>query len=106
MDTVMEFRDYLEEEFQNNKQVGYYAERLHVTKKRLNLATTDILGITPKQMIDARIILEAKRLLVHTNQSVKEVGFELGFEEPTNFVKYFRKHMDYTPLEFKTQNLT
>lgn len=106
LDCVLLFKDLLEEQFHTQKQVSYYAEHLHVTTKRLNLATADVLGISPKQMIDARIILEAKRLLVHTNSSVKEIGFSLGFEEPTNFVKYVRKHIHSTPLEFRTKNRT
>ncbi|MNL40944.1 DNA-binding transcriptional regulator AraC [compost metagenome] len=52
-------------------------------------------------MIDQRVMLEAKRLLVHTHESIKEIGFALGFEEPTNFVKYFRKHSGLTPVAFR-----
>ncbi len=106
MDCVLLFKDLLENKFHTQKQVSYYADHLNVTKKRLNLATSDVLGISPKQMIDARIILEAKRLLVHTTKSVKEIGFDLGFEEPTNFVKYIRKHINSTPLEFRAKNIT
>lgn len=103
LDNVIQFRNLLEEQFQNHKQVSYYTEQLAFTKKRLNQSTSKILGVTPKQMIDARVILEAKRQLAHTNESVKEIGFNLGFEEPTNFVKYFKKHVLVTPLEFKSE---
>jgi len=48
-------------------------------------------------------MLEAKRLLAHTNESVKEIGYNLGFDEPTNFIKYFRKHSNSTPIEFREQ---
>lgn len=102
LDHVIQFRDLLEEQFQHHKQVNFYADQLSITKKRLNQSTSKILGITPKQMIDARVILEAKRQLAHTNESVKEIGFNLGFEEPTNFIKYFKKHVLVTPLEFKS----
>jgi len=40
-------------------------------------------------------------LLVYTNNSIKQIGFDLGFEEPTNFIKYFRKHEGKTPIEFR-----
>ena len=103
LDHVIQFRDLLEEQFQHHKQVNFYVDQLSITKKRLNQSTSKILGITPKQMIDARVILEAKRQLAHTNKSVKEVGFNLGFEEPTNFIKYFKKHVQKTPLEFKSK---
>lgn len=101
LDYVMLFRDLLEEHYKKQKQVSYYAGQLLITEKRLNQATTKVLGKTPKEIIDDRIMLEAKRLLAHTNESIKEVGFTLGFEEPTNFIKYFKKHAQTTPTEFR-----
>lgn len=101
LDYVMLFRDLLETQFHKQKLVNNYADQIHVTEKRLNQATLKVLGKSPKQMIDERIMLEAKRLLAHTNESVKEIGFMLGFDEPTNFIKYFRKHHQATPVEFR-----
>lgn len=101
LDYVMLFRDLLEEQYKNQKQVSYYAGRILITEKRLNQATTKVLGKTPKQIIDDRIMLEAKRLIAHTTESTKEIGFALGFEEPTNFIKYFKKHSRLTPTEFR-----
>ena len=46
-------------------------------------------------------MLEAKRLLCHTNISIKEIGYAIGFDEPTNFIKYFRKHTGKTPIDFR-----
>jgi AraC-like DNA-binding protein len=74
---------------------------MSVSEKKLNKATNQVLGKSPKEIIDERVVLEAKRLLVHTSKSIKEVGFELGFDEPTNFIKYFKKHVGRTPIEFK-----
>lgn len=101
LDYVMLFKDLLENQYRKIKQVSKYAEQIRVTEKRLNQATSKVLGKSPKQMIDERILLEAKRLLAHTNESIKEIGFELGFYEPTNFIKYFRKHINSTPVEFR-----
>lgn len=101
LDSVMLFRDMLDAHYRNQKQVSYYAAQILITEKRLNQATTKVLGKTPKEIIDDRIMLEAKRLLAHTNESIKEVGFSLGFEEPTNFIKYFKKHAQTTPTEFR-----
>lgn len=101
LDYTLLFRDLLEKNFTQLKSVSVYAKKLHVSEKRLGQATHKLLGKTPKELIDARILLEAKRLLVHGNQSIKEIGFQLGFEEPTNFIKYFRKHTHKTPVEFR-----
>lgn len=103
LDYVLLFKDLLEATFKTQKQVSSYAEQLRITEKRLNLATSKVLGKSPKEMIDERVMLEAKRLLAHTNESAKEIGFTLGFEEPTNFIKYFRKHNNATPVEFREQ---
>lgn len=103
LDYVMLFKDLLETHYHKLKQVNGYARLLRVTEKRLNQATSRILGKSPKEVIDDRVMLEAKRLLAHTNESVKEIGFDLGFDEPTNFIKYFRKHSHSTPIEFREQ---
>ena len=104
LDSVLLFRDLLEENFKKHKQVNYYAKEILLTEKRLNVATTKVLGKSPKEVVDERVILEAKRILVHTAESVKEIAYQLGFEEPTNFVKYFKKHTAVTPTEFRAQN--
>ena len=100
----MLFKDLLETGYKNQKQVNYYAKEIIITEKRLNQATTKVLGKTPKEIIDYRIMLEAKRILAHTTESVKEIGYDLGFDEPTNFIKYFKKHSKFTPTEFREQN--
>lgn len=103
LDHVIQLNDLVEEQFRYQKQVRGFAEQMHITEKRLNGATSRVLGKTPKQVIDDRVVLEAKRLLAHTTSSVKQIGFELGFEEPTNFIKYFRKHYGGTPLECRAR---
>ena len=104
LDYVMLFKDLLETGYKNQKQVNYYAKEIIITEKRLNHATTKVLGKTPKEIIDDRIMLEARRILAHTTESVKEIGYNLGFEEPTNFIKYFKKHSTLTPTEFREKN--
>lgn len=104
LDYVMLFKDLLETGYKSHKQVNYYAKQIIITEKRLNQATTNVLGKTPKEIIDDRVLLEAKRILAHTNESVKEISYHLGFEEPTNFIKYFKKHSSITPIEFREKS--
>ena len=101
LDYVILFKDALDANYKNKKQVSFYAEKILVTEKRLNQATTRLLSKTPKEFIDDRVMLEAKRLLAHTTESIKAIGFDLGFDEPTNFIKYFKKHSHSTPIEFR-----
>lgn len=104
LDYVLLFKDLLETGYKNQKQVHYYAGQIRITEKRLNQATTKVLGKSPKELIDDRVLLEAKRILAHTTESVKEIAYHLGFEEPTNFIKYFKKHVALTPTEFREKN--
>lgn len=101
LDYVMLFKDLLETNYKNQRQVNYYAKQIIITEKRLNQITSKVLGKSPKEIIDDRVLLEAKRILAHTAQSVKEIAYHLGFEEPTNFIKYFKKHSGFTPIEFR-----
>jgi AraC family transcriptional activator of pobA len=104
LDITLEFKDHVEKMFRTDRHVNHFALKMNITEKRLNKATSAVLGKTPKQVIDDRVLLESKRLLAYSSDSIKEVGYELGFEEPTNFIKYFRKHTRYTPAEFRAQS--
>jgi AraC-like DNA-binding protein len=103
LDYVMWFKEALNEGFKEHKTVSYYANELNITEKRLNQATSTVLGQSPKQIINHRVMLEAKRLIGHTHNNIKEVAYFLGFNEPTNFIKYFRQHAGITPVEFREQ---
>ena len=104
LDYLLLFKNQLEQNFRAEKSVKKYAAEISISEKQLHKASTTLLDKTPKQLIDERVLLEAKRLLVHGNQSIKEIAYELGYEEPTNFIKYFRKHTDSTPSEFREQS--
>jgi len=101
LDYLILFKDLIEKNFKTEKLVSKYISDLNITENRLNKATTLILDKTPKQLINERVLLEAKRLLAHDHTSIKEIAYELGFNEPTNFIKYFRKHTQNTPSEFR-----
>lgn len=101
---VMLFKYLLEEHYKSQKQVSYYAKEMFISEKRLNHATSKIFGKKSKEFISDRVMLEAKRILAHTSKSVKEICYFLGFEEPTNFIKYFKKHSSVTPTEFRERN--
>jgi len=101
LDYTLLFRDLLETNYTKLKSVNDYAKIICISEKRLGQATRKVLGKSPKEFINDRILLEAKRLLVHTNLSIKEIGQELGFEDPAYFVRYFKKNTDATPVEFR-----
>jgi len=101
LDYTLLFRDLLENNYTKLKSVSDYVKLIFISEKRLAQATTKVLGKSPKQIINDRILLEAKRLLVHTHLSIKEIGLNLGFEDPAYFVRYFKKNTQTTPVEFR-----
>jgi AraC family transcriptional activator of pobA len=101
LDYTLLFRDLLEKNYTKLKSVNDYSQLIFISEKRLGQATLKILGKSPKAIINDRILLEAKRLLVHTNLSIKEIGQDLGFEDPAYFIRYFKKNTETTPLEFR-----
>lgn len=103
LDILLQFNELLEKQFREERSVKEYAAQLNLSEKQLHKTTTSLLDKTPKQIIDERVLLEAKRLLSHSTQSIKEIAYEMGYNEPTNFIKYFRKHTDSTPAEFRNQ---
>lgn len=91
----------VEEHYKTSQSVSDYQKELGVTSKKLTGAVMEAIGMTPKSYVDSRRVLEAKRLLLYSELSVKEISFELGFDEATNFNKFFKKHTGASPAEFR-----
>jgi len=105
LDYTLLFRNLLESNYTKLKSVNDYAKIICISEKRLGQATSKVLGKSPKEIIMDRILLEAKRILVYTNLTIKEIGQELGFEDPAYFVRYFKKNVELTPTEFREMQL-
>jgi len=97
------FQQLVEERFGQWHQVADYADRLGYTEKSLARAVAASMGMTAKAFIAARVVLEAKRLLVHTDLPVAAIAEKLGFDEATNFGKFFRREVGATPSAFRRQ---
>jgi AraC family transcriptional regulator, transcriptional activator of pobA len=97
------FRAALEQDYAQTRSVEHYARAAGISPRTLNALTQRHFGTTAKQTIDARVILELKRLLAHTDLTVKELSARFGFDEPTNLVKFFRHHTRQTPLRFREE---
>jgi AraC-like DNA-binding protein len=95
------FRDHVDEHFRTWHQVGEYAARLGYSSRTLNRLARQNTGLTAKQLVDERILLEAKRLLSHADLPVSGVGLELGFDDASNFSSWFRKQAGMTPATFR-----
>ena len=91
----------VDERFAQWHQVADYADDLCYTEKSLARAVAAAAGTTAKAFIAARINLEAKRLLAHTDLPVITIAEKLGFDGPTNFSKFFKREAHCTPAEFR-----
>ncbi|WP_049714090.1 helix-turn-helix domain-containing protein [Streptomyces caatingaensis] len=95
------FRYELERSFAATRSVQKYAARTGYSPRTLTRACRAATGRTAKQLIDARVALEAQRLLVHTELPVAAIGRSLGFSEPTNFGKFLVRETGHTPGGFR-----
>lgn len=97
------FRRLVEQNYAGWHQVADYAAALACTEKSLTRAALEATGQSAKAVIMARIALEAKRLLVHTDSPIFLIAEGLGFEEATNFAKFFKRETGCTPIRFRRQ---
>lgn len=100
-ETIRQFNLLVDMNFREKKRVADYAEMLHKSPKTLSNLFASNYQQSPLQVIHDRIILEAKRSLMYTDSSLKEIAFELGFEEVTHFSRLFKKITGTTPLAFR-----
>ncbi len=103
--SILAFRELVEENFKQAVKVDFYTHKLNMPLKALSKLTKDHYKMSPKAVIDERRILEIKRQLRGTSKSGKTIAYELSFDEPTNMFKYFKKHVGFTPSEFRSQTL-
>ena len=101
---LQRFFTILERDHAITRSVDHYAKLAGISARRLAELVHEHAGKSTKQVIDERVILEQKRLLVHTELSVKELAARTGFAEPTNLVKFFRHHAGVTPLAFRERH--
>ena len=99
--TVEALRRLVEDNFRRERYIGFYAARLAMTPDRLNDHVKRAIGVTAGHLIRQRMLTEAKRQLVFTNQAITEVSYDLGFSDPSHFARFFRKNTGMTPQGFR-----
>ncbi len=95
------FKRLLNEHYSTKHMVSDYADMLAVTADYLNKTVKGITGKSAKEHIQSKIATEAKRSLIFTNLSGKELAYELGFDESAHFNNFFKKTTGFTPIEFR-----
>jgi AraC-like DNA-binding protein len=98
---IRRLRRELEGLVHTRPSVSQLARSLRVSTSTLARTCKDVLGHSAKEEVDRRVALEAQRLLVHSTSTSVAIGELLGFSEPTNFVKFFRRRVGATPEAFR-----
>jgi AraC-like DNA-binding protein len=101
--TFRNFIAILEDNFRRSEGVAFYAEKLFMSSRNLNIITQNILHQSVSEIIETRKLIEAKHLLFSTDKSVAEIGFELGYSDKAYFSSVFKKKSGMTPTEFREE---
>ena len=100
-DLFQRFEQLIDADLSHNHNVGEYAKKLGCSERTLTRATTSVRSVSAKAFLSQRIALEAKRLLIHTARTVAQIASDIGFDEATNFVKFFRREVGIPPGEYR-----
>lgn len=104
-DAFLRFQAAVEHGFTRTHRVEDYAAQLGYSVRTLTRATRAAVGLGAKRFIDDRVLLEAKRLLVHTTLPAASIGQRVGFPGATAFTKFFRQRTEQTPTEFRASGV-
>ncbi|MBS1541915.1 MAG: helix-turn-helix domain-containing protein [Bacteroidetes bacterium] len=105
LDIIRHYSALVEKHFRSLHRVTDYADMLNKSPKTLSNVFKALGDRTPLQIIHERIILEAKKLLLYTDKSVKEISFELNFPDPVQFSRLFKNETGLTPGDFKKNGI-
>lgn len=98
---IEQFRRLVNEQFKVERSVEHYAQSLGLTAGHLGRLCRDSLGMSPLDLINARIVHEAQRELAYSSLSVKQLAAELGYDDEAYFGRFFKKHTGQRPTEFR-----
>ena len=101
--TFKNFLKILEENFRRPEGVEFYAQKLFMSARNLNLICQGILQQSVSEIIETRKLIEAKNLLISTDKTISEIGFELGYNEKSYFTNVFKKRAGQTPSDFREE---
>jgi len=99
--TYSNFLHILEENFRRPVKISFYAEKLFMSERNLNLICQEVMQQSAGEIIETRKLTEAKNLLINSNKTIAEIGFELGYSEKAYFSKVFKRKTGQTPTDFR-----
>lgn len=98
---VSQFHQLIDENFKREHSVEFYAKRLGLSSKALTTKISKALGKSAGAVIQDRCLIEAKRLLAYADLSIAEIGYQIGYDDPNYFARFFRQKTGHSPGEFR-----
>ncbi|MEM9650067.1 MAG: helix-turn-helix domain-containing protein [Bacteroidota bacterium] len=98
-----EFKELLEKHIRTTRQVSDYSDMMNITSYKLNTITKEVLNKTCSELINEAVVLEAKRNVLATTKPINQIAFDLGYQDASYFVRFFKNHTGYTPLVFRDE---
>lgn len=95
------FLALLEANFRSDRGVSFYADKMNMSERNLNHVCRNNFHKSVSEIIETRKLIEAKRMLMYSDKTVSEIGFELGYNEKSYFTRVFHARMDITPSRFR-----
>ena len=96
------FNNFLEEKFKTEHRVSYYCSMIGLSRRKLGEIAIFYSGKYVCELINERLIIEARRMILSSDLSIKEIAYELGVDDQSYFSKVFKKLTGLTPIDFKT----
>lgn len=99
--SAVRLQGLIEQSYTAHWRAGDYAREMNMSSIQLNAICKQHFGKSTEAVIQERLMLEIKRALVYGDKSIKELCFDLNFEDPAYFIRFFKKHTGTTPLEYR-----
>ena len=103
--TFIAFQQLMDDCIHSEHKVAFYADRLNVTTRKLGTICKSVLNKSTNQVLADRLVIQIKRELCYATVSISEIAYSLGFDDVSNFTKFFKKHVGITPLVYRKQNV-
>lgn len=101
LNLLQQLEHLIDQHYKQHHPVSFYAGQMHMTVKQLNDTCKRTVGHTTSELIQQRVLLEAKRLLVHSHLTVSQIAAELGYFDNSYFSRFFKKHVGQSPERFR-----
>ena len=101
IDTFDQFQMLLDKHVLEHKKVGFYAEKLNITPRKLGETIKSVLNKSTTDVIAERLLIASKRQLLYSNNNITEIAYTLGFEDNSYFTKFFKKLTTLTPKAYR-----